>query len=500
MPEKPLDFQSTIDLVKVMSLDTLYENKVFSFTVNFSLKRTDMKWQVTHSFARFKVLEMMVRKFAPKYIYSRFPGSGSLSSLRLRLSSKAVEHRRLMLDIWIREVVANGALFPDNVQSNLWDFMKIPVHKIPPKALTSALTSVNRSKASLSRTLSQRVSPKNNFTDNMDDQSRLRLKSIIQPSTTTTTTVLPSLPYKKSILERIVRSLRKMLRAICMKTINALSAMIPSSDQEGVSIVCLGRNERLLGATADTTNSLWDAFCRKHSFGSSLFLMHGLTFLHIAVCVMLFDYILGKYICRHYGICMTTTGLVLCTSLIMYFHLLCLDYDGRDHEISMSQSSCIKVQETLRVFLDAPLLEYTDEARPFPSLDDSDAGNSEHSDYSEEVMMPDVHVAGASSMNALFRRRRNQRESSSSPPLPGVSHGKAKSPGLGPGQVGPIAAGAAASSSATGAPTAAAATSSLSGSVNAISTASDANVTMALGGSKGASLSILLAAHRLTLL
>ena len=152
MPENPC-FQTTIDLVKVMSLDTLYENKVFSFTVHFNLKRTDMKWQVTHSFARFKVLEMMVRKFAPKYIYSRFPGSGSLSSLRLRLSSKAVEHRRLMLDIWIREVVANGALFPDNIQSNLWDFMKIPVHKIPPKALvnsSSSLTTV-KSKASLSR-------------------------------------------------------------------------------------------------------------------------------------------------------------------------------------------------------------------------------------------------------------------------------------------------------------------------------------------------------------
>ena len=484
MSEKPC-FLTTIDLVKVMSLDTSYENKVFSFTVHFNLKRTDMKWQVTHSFARFKVLEMMVRKFAPKYIYSRFPGSGSLSSLRLRLSSKAVEHRRLMLDIWIREVVANGALFPDNIQSNLWDFMKIPVHKIPPKALTPTLTTV-KSKASLSRTLSMRVSPKGNITDIMDDQSRIRLKSIIQPTTTTSTTILPSLPHKKSILERVVRSLRKILRIICMKAINSLSAMISSSDQEGVSIVCLGRYERLLVASSDTLNNAWDAlYHRRNSNGSSLLFMHGLMFVHIAMGVMLLDYIFGKAICRHYGICMTNTGLVLCTSLIMYFQLLCLDYDGRDNEVSMNQSSCIKVQETLRVFLDAPLLEYTDEARPFPSLDDSDAGNSEHSDFSEEVMMPDVQVAGSGSMHALFRRRHNHRETSATPPLPGLSQGKAKGPGLGPNAVSIAAATAASFSSGTAIAAATASSSSSHGSTNGLNTASDASVTMALGGSKG---------------
>ena len=481
MPENPC-FQTTIDLVKVMSLDTLYENKVFSFTVHFNLKRTDMKWQVTHSFARFKVLEMMVRKFAPKYIYSRFPGSGSLSSLRLRLSSKAVEHRRLMLDIWIREVVANGALFPDNIQSNLWDFMKIPVHKIPPKALvnsSSSLTTV-KSKASLSRTLSQRVSPKNTIIDNLDDQSRLRLKSIIQP---TATTILPTIPHKKSLVERGIRSLRKILRIIGMKTINALFAMIPSPDQEGISIVCLGRNERLLGGIPDSTHHAWESLCRRCS--SSLLFTHGLMFLHIALCVMLFDYLVGKAICRHYGICMTNVGLIWCTSVIMYVQLLCMDYDRRDNEISMSQSSCIKVQETLRVFLDAPLLEYTDEARPFPSLDDSDVDNSEHSDYSEEIMMPDEQIAGASSMNVLSRRRHHRREATTSSPLHGQNQGKAKGQGLGPGPVGPTAGAGAVAGASSG--TAAAAVSSSHGSTssNIVNTVKDPNVRMALGASKG---------------
>ena len=55
------------------------------------------------------------------------------------------------------------------------------------------------------------------------------------------------------------------------------------------------------------------------------------------------------------------------------------DYDRLDGESTVGQPSYLKVQEQLRVFLDAPKLEYNDEPCPFP-MDEllSDGSEDEH--------------------------------------------------------------------------------------------------------------------------
>ena len=55
------------------------------------------------------------------------------------------------------------------------------------------------------------------------------------------------------------------------------------------------------------------------------------------------------------------------------------DYDRMDGESVIGQPSYLKVQEQLRVFLDAPKLEYNDEPCPFP-MDEllSDGSEDEH--------------------------------------------------------------------------------------------------------------------------
>ena len=66
-----------------------------------------------------------------------------------------------------------------------------------------------------------------------------------------------------------------------------------------------------------------------------------------------------------------------CLSLFYDFALG--DYDRMDGETVIGQPSYLKVQEQLRVFLDAPNLEYTDEPCPFP-MDEllSDGSEDEH--------------------------------------------------------------------------------------------------------------------------
>ena len=272
----------SIDSIKVLSVDAEpVENKTFAFTVHFHEKNTNAKWKITHSFARFKVLELFIRKRASKTIYSKFPRDGQLSILGIR-RKKDLENRRLMLDIWIREVVANTELFPEDIQMNIWDFMRVPpkvASSLRPRApsLQSSTRSMNggrlendiESVESLSSTpgssaehLTRSKKSGQAIRGLVRPNSRAAARwittskgsSSAHPSTLTINTV----PRKKSVVERMLRTVRKKLRGVVNKVLSVLfHVLVPTlpSAGEGIVTVCLGRNERMINGRTSTVST-----------------------------------------------------------------------------------------------------------------------------------------------------------------------------------------------------------------------------------------------------
>ena len=71
------------------------------------------------------------------------------------------------------------------------------------------------------------------------------------PSTLTITTV----PRKKSVMERMLRTIRKKLRGVVNKLLDiVLHLLVPSlpSSGEGTVAICLGRNERMINGRTST--------------------------------------------------------------------------------------------------------------------------------------------------------------------------------------------------------------------------------------------------------
>ena len=359
----------SLDLVKVYSLEAepVVGDKVVLFSVHYGVKRsTDptMRWKVTNSFARFKVLNVYIQKYAPKFIYSRFPKDGSLTSLRIRMSRKALENRRLMLDIWIREVVANAELFPEDVQMNLWDFMKVPAKVVG--VLTQPASHGRWGGVGVA---TSKHHDDGHSTDSDPDPDHHRRRShngaSRQSAARRSATQMASsprsaaAPRQKSLLERFVRTARKPLRSLVQKLLDsALRVFLPSAP-DGAATVILGRNERLVTARAAATGLPGNNL--QGTVVAELF-AHAVTFVAIALVVCAADAAVGPWLYRRFALCPTAASKLLVTSVAMYLHLVNRDCDRWDGD-ARAQPSYLLVQEHLRVFLDAPTFEYSDEVR-----------------------------------------------------------------------------------------------------------------------------------------
>ena len=78
--------------------------------------------------------------------------------------------------------------------------------------------------------------------------------SSAHPSTLTINTV----PRKKSVVERMLRTVRKKLRGVVNKVLSVLfHVLVPTlpSAGEGIVTVCLGRNERMINGRTSTVRT-----------------------------------------------------------------------------------------------------------------------------------------------------------------------------------------------------------------------------------------------------
>ena len=288
-----------------------------------------------------------------------------------------------MLEIWIREVVAMVELFPSEIQSNLLDLMKIP-SKIATNLRLNKSGNLSRP-GSRARIEQEQDSDDSTSSANAHDRptrksmisvvharNLLRSSSILLPTKSSVVA-----PRKKGMLERMLRTGRKKLRQMCAVLPNTLYSLVVSPTDECTSTVCLGRNERLINKAG---LGLGPGFGDSSTLQERFFLqmMHYVEmYVYIVVCVMMVDYTVGPWARVRYGLCLSTTAKVLIASCYMMAYLLCLDYDRLDGE--EGGLPYLRIQQLLRVFLDSPTFEYTEEAMSFPCIDDmgSDAGTDD---------------------------------------------------------------------------------------------------------------------------
>jgi hypothetical protein len=166
-------------------------------------------------------------------------------------------------------------------------------------------------------------------------------------------------PRTKSLVERFVRTVRKPLRNLAQKLVETMLGVLMPSAPEGAATVILGRNERMVTARAATSgmpgNTLQGTVVAE-------LCAQAVTFVAIALVVFAADAVVGPWLCQRFALCLTATSKVLVTSVVMYLHMVSRDCDRWDGE-AKAQPSYLKVQEHLRVFLDAPTFEYSDEVR-----------------------------------------------------------------------------------------------------------------------------------------
>jgi hypothetical protein len=102
----------SLDVIKIIAFEAepVIDRIHYSYTLVFSVEKSNIRWKVTHQFSRFKLLNLLIKRLAPCMICSKFPKDSTTTLLGLRVSQKAIDNHRLMLDIWIRELGASPKL------------------------------------------------------------------------------------------------------------------------------------------------------------------------------------------------------------------------------------------------------------------------------------------------------------------------------------------------------------------------------------------------------
>ena len=380
----------SLDVIKIIAFEAepVIDRVHYTYTLVFSADKSNVRWKVTHQFSRFKILNLLIRKLAPKLIYSKFPKDSTTTLLGLRVSKKAVDNRRLMLDIWIREVVANYEIFPEEIVQSLSDFIKAPKKIIT--VLDKKFSSSNDENPA-THTILRRTSSFSHLTAAISLDAK-NFKDF-QPVTA---------PKKKQRFEIIIRSIARL----CSKIVYVLTALF-DTDWQGTATVCISRTEKLIMKNGDNFPGI---FLRE--------LFENLTcYCQIFIITYILNNIVGLLLFMWGDFNFSSTAVLLGASIAMYSHLLKSDYVKNDEDGTSYNSSHLTVQNTLRKFLNSPSLEYVDKVYSFPSfLAYRDINSpSSKSDSDEESYSSDDLAEILSYEDSPNKQRDDNHRSNSSP-------------------------------------------------------------------------------------
>jgi hypothetical protein len=380
----------SMDAIKIIAFDAaepINDRVHHSYTLIFSVEKSNIRWTVTHQFSRFKILNLLIRKLAPKLIYSKFPKDGTTTLLGLRLSKKAVDNRRLMLGIWIREVVANFEIFPEEIAQSLNDFIKAP------KKITTVL---GKKFASTAHTDDLTLNSAPLFSGgrkHLDLGSLNPLAHDARSLNKDSRNIPISNGKKRSKVEALIRFIQGTASR-ALRTL--LEKVFTLNDYEGTTTICLSRTAQLV--------MIGSAYSRS-SFIAEIYMQFSL-YAQLYLATLLLNQTAGYILYYSCGFYITSPGVIFLSSLAMYINLLCADYSRADEEIGGHTTSCSVVQESLRKFLNAPTFEYTDKIYSFPSfLAYGDSGSpSSKSDSDDDSYTSSDDVQGVmSSEDTAFK-------------------------------------------------------------------------------------------------
>lgn len=333
-----------VDVIKIIAFEAepVIDRVHYTYTLVFTVDKNNVRWKVTHQFSRFKILNLLIRKLAPKLIYSKFPKDSTTTLLGLRVSKKAVDNRRLMLDMWIREVVANFEIFPEEIAQSLTDFIKAPkkVTTLLEKSFSSN-SDENPSNffSATVGTVVGRGSSSNHIIAGSTHDGKKYANS--QP---------PTAPKKKQRIELIIKSMTQL----CSKIASRLNVHLNTKFQ-GTVTVCISRTEKVV--TINRINS-------PGIFLGEL-LQHLTCYGQIYVIITVLNNVIWSLLFVWVDISCSSAVVLLLASFAMYFQLVKSDY-AEDNEITAYTPSHLTVQNTLRKFLNSPHLEYSDKIYSFP--------------------------------------------------------------------------------------------------------------------------------------
>jgi hypothetical protein len=349
---KERSLNTSMDVIKIIAFDAaepINDRVHHSYTLIFSVEKSNIRWTVTHQFSRFKILNLLIRKLAPKLIYSKFPKDGTTTLLGLRLSKKAVDNRRLMLGIWIREVVANFEIFPEEIAQSLNDFIKAP------KKITTVLGKKFAGTAH-SDDLTLNSAPlfsggRRHFDMGSSNPLSLDTRNFNKDGRNVSITSVK----KRSKVEVLIRFIRGTSTRVLR---NLLEKMFTLNGYEGTTTICLSRTAQLIMVGSADSGS---------GFISEIYMQFSL-YAQFYLATLLLNQTAGYILYFSCGLLITPPGVIFLSSLAMYVNLLCRDYTRSDEEHSGHPNSCAIVQESLRKYLNAPTFEYSDKIYPFPTF------------------------------------------------------------------------------------------------------------------------------------
>lgn len=381
---------ASIDVIKIIAFEAEpVVDKFHSYTLIFSVDKSNIRWKVTHQFSRFKILNLLIRKLAPKLIYSKFPKDGTTTLLGLRLSKKAVDNRRLMLEIWIREVVANFEILPEEIAQSLNDFVKAP------KRITTQLERAFSSSALIDcnviSAVSQSFSGRKHSADahHLPSNMGVNGKGIQKDSRSSSLT--------KSKSRSRVETLARFINSCFVKIVLRISRSFESINEwDGTSTICLSRTDRMIHLKNGSVK-----FIFMHEMH-----LHLINYIQFYLVATFLNQTVGFLLYWLFGLSLPTSGVVFVTSFIMYMSLLHTDYKRVDEQPTAHYSSCAKVQDSLRKFLNSPSLEYTDKIYTFPSFlayQNSASVSSKSDSSSDTFSSSDDHLGVPSSDDSPFR-------------------------------------------------------------------------------------------------
>ena len=396
----------SVDVIKIIAFEAepVIDRVHYTYTLVFTVDKNNVRWKVTHQFSRFKILNLLIRKLAPKLIYSKFPKDSTTTLLGLRVSKKAVDNRRLMLDMWIREVVANFEIFPEEIAQSLTDFIKAPkkVTTVLEKSFSSN-SDENPSHfiSATVGTVTGRGSSSNNIITCSTHDARKCVNS--QPLTA---------PKKKRRIELIVRSITQL----CSKVTSKLS-MLLNTNVQGTSTVCISRTEKVVNINRFISSGIFLGELLEHltCYGQIYIIT---SVLNNTVWLLLFVWVDFSF---------SSAMVLLLASFAMSFQLIRSDC-VKDDEATAYTPSHLTVQETLRTFLNSPHLEYSDKIYSFPCFLAYSGHNStgSKSDSDDESFSSDDHADIMSSEESPYMNRNKGLAKSSASPFSMGRSGGAK--------------------------------------------------------------------------